>query len=135
MEKYITNDDYLKAKGINLEVELQDDDNKSNKVTRFIHEVTDWLTDYVVRVYACNDINEAFNPNGWDNLPEFRQKFFRMAVIEQIEYILNNGLISVNSGINQNLGIVVDYTAVELSHNAYNKLFLGAFCNIRKGRF
>ena len=42
MEKYITKEEYLQAKGINLEIELEDDDNKSNKVKRFIHEVTDW---------------------------------------------------------------------------------------------
>ena len=105
MNKYITNDEYLQAKGISLEIELQDDDNHSNKVTRFVREVTDWLVDYLVRNYCDNDINENVNPNWWENLPEWRQKRFRQGVIEQIEYILNNGLISLDSGINKNLGI------------------------------
>lgn len=128
MEKYITKDDYLIAKGINLDIELQNNDNASRKVERFIEEVTDWCVGYLITTYAVNELNEELYP--FSDLAEFRQKFFRKGVIEQIEYMLSEGDISVQSGINEQMGIVVDYSKVQLGHKAYQAFKLGAFCNI-----
>jgi len=128
MEKYITKDDYLIAKGINLDIELQNNDNASRKVERFIEEVTDWCVGYLITTYAVNELNEDLYP--FSDLAEFRQKFFRKGVIEQIEYMLSEGDISIQSGINQELAIVVDYSKVFLGPKAYQAFYRGGFCNI-----
>ena len=124
MEKYITRDDYLAKKGIDLNVEIQDDDNASRKVTRFIEDITDWIIDLLVHKYGANELRH------WNELSEWRQKRFRDGVIEQIEYVLRNGLISLDSGINKDTGMINDYSRLFIAPNAYRKFFLGAFCNI-----
>lgn len=125
MNKYITKKEYLEAKGIDLELEIQNDDNHSNKVNRLIHEVTDWCVEYLVMHYDCNELLGAF-----DNLADFRKNYFKQGVIEQIEYILNNGLLMQDSGLNRELGSIIDISRIELSRSAYKKFFMGAFCNI-----
>lgn len=127
MEKYITKEDYLEEKGINLEIELQDDDNHSNKVHRFIREVTNWCRDYLVVHYCANELLQAFSM-----LPEWRQERFRAGCMAQMEYVLNEGYISKNSGINAELGTITNLTGVELSREAYQEFFLGGFCNIER---
>lgn len=127
MKKYISKEDYLKAKGINLELELQDDDNKSEKVTRFIQEVTEWCIEYLVSNYCCNELLGLF-----ENLAEFRQQKFREGVIEQIEYILDNGWVNKDSGLNKDLHSIINLSGIELGRTAYLKFKFGAFCNIER---
>lgn len=124
MEKYITRDEYLKKKGIDLNVEIQDDDNASRKVERLIEDLTDWVIDLLIRRYGANELKY------WNDLSEWRQKRFREGMIEQLEYVLRNGLISLDSGINKQTGMISDYSRLYLAPNAYQKFFLGAFCNI-----
>ena len=57
-QPYVSADEYLQAKGVNLEIELQDDDNQSNKVNRFIKDLTDYIRNELVREYGDNDLNE-----------------------------------------------------------------------------
>ena len=128
MKKYITADDYKIAKGIDLNIEIQDDDNKSNKVNRFIQDITDWCVNYLVINYDNNDLNE--NIASFDDLAEWRQNRFRKGVINQIEYVLSVGLIDLQSGINQDLGTITDYSKVVLGNSAYREFKLGGFCNI-----
>lgn len=125
MEKYITKEDYLKAKGINLDIEIQNDDNKSNKVKRFIKEVTDWCVDHLRQNYDADELMKDFSL-----LPEWRQRQFRDGVIEQIEYILNEGWINKDAGVIRELGTIVDFDKVSLGRTAYLKFKFGAFCNI-----
>ena len=112
MEKYITRDDYLTKKGIDLNIEIQDDDNASRKVTRFIEDITDWIIDLLVHKYGANELRH------WNELSEWRQKRFR------------DGVISLDSGINKDTGMINDYSRLFIAPNAYRKFFLGAFCNI-----
>ncbi len=128
MEKYITADDYLHAKGIDLKIEIQDDDNKSHKVDRFIRDITDWCCNYLITTYCVNELNEDLHD--FSELAEFRQKRFRKGVIEQIEYVLSEGLVDLQTGINQTTGQVLDYSNIVLGHSAYREFRLGAFCNI-----
>lgn len=125
MNKYITKEDYLKEKGTNLDLEIQNDDNKSNKVKRFIKEVTDWCIDYLTDKYDCDELLGEFN-----DLKEFRQDYFRKGVIEQIEYILDEGWINKDAGLIRELGTIVDFSKVSLGRTAYLKFKRGAFCNI-----
>lgn len=130
--KYITADDYKKAKGVDLDIEIADDDNKSNKVNRFIKDITDWCCRYLAQKYGVNELNPNLEDQ-WPKLATFRRNQFKLGVIEQIEYVLNNGLISVDSGISKETGSIIDYSRVVLGQNAWHCFWLGAFCNIKTG--
>lgn len=125
MNKYITKEEYLVEKGVNLEIELHINDNESDKVRRFISEVTNWCIEYLVSNYDCNELLGLFA-----NLPEWRQKWFRAGVIEQCEYILDEGWINKASGVNMEVNTILDLARVRLSPTAYLKFKFGAFCNI-----
>lgn len=126
MNKYITENDYLMAKGKKLSIELQDDDNISNKVPRFIKEITDWCVDYISFIYANNDIKD------FDNLADFRKQRFIKGVIEQIEYVLDNGFINKDAGINNELGTILNTSGLELGYNARIQFKLGAFLELAR---
>jgi len=130
MEKYITRDDYLLAKGIDLNIELQNNDNSSTKVDRFIHEVTDWCVEHLISHYFVDELNPELY--AFTDLATFRQNYFRKGVIEQIEYLLSEGDISIQSGINEQLGIIVNYDTIELGKRAYQAFKMGAFCNVAR---
>lgn len=125
MNKYITEEEYLKYKGVNLTLELADDDNASHKVERFIHEITNWCEKFIVLEYAENDIMN------FQGLKEFRQMRFRQGVMEQIEYVLNNGWVNKASGLNKELGIIIDYSKIKIAPTALEEFRMGAFCNIK----
>lgn len=129
--KYITADDYKLAKGVDLNLELQDDDNKSNKVNRFIQDITNWCCRYLASKYGVNELNPNLEDQ-WLKLATFRRTQFKLGVIEQIEYVLNNGLISVDAGISKETGQILDYSRIVLGQNAWNCFWLGAFCNIKR---
>ena len=125
MEKYITRDDYLIAKGVDLELELQDDDNPSRKVERLIEEITDWCVEHLTKNYQG-----GIDLLDFDKLSEIRQKYFRKGVIEQIEYVLRNGFTNKDSGYNSETGVIVDLSKIALSPNAKQKFWMGGFANI-----
>lgn len=122
--EYINADKYLQSKGINLSIELQDNDNKSAKVSRFIKEVTDWCYKYLIQRYMPIDLID------YDNLSKKRKELFQEGVIEQMEYILNNGWLNKDSGVQSQLGTIIDYSKIVLSPNAQTNFFLAGFCNI-----
>ena len=127
---YVTRDEYLAAKGIDLNEELQDKDNKSNKVQTFVKDLTDFIMDELVKQYAENDLNR--NVTDFSSLAEFRRVRFHEGMIEEIDYILNNGLLQQDSGVNQETGQILDYSNILISKAAFNKFWLGAFCNIKR---
>ena len=127
---YISKDEYLTAKGVNLAIEIQDDDNKSNKVYRFIEDMTNFVLNYLFLEYACNELNLMIN--NFADLKEFRRKRFHRGMIEQIDYVLNNGLIHLDSGIDKNTGAILDFSKVVIGPSAMQEFKLGAFCNIER---
>lgn len=129
-QPYVDADEYLAAKGINLHIELQDNDNQSNKVNRFIKDLTEFVRNELVKEYGDNDLNE--NVTEFSSLPEWRRKRFHKGMIEQIEYELNNGLIHQDSGINRETGQILDYSNVVISRSAKAQFWLGAFCNVKR---
>lgn len=130
-QPYVDADEYLAAKGINLHIELQDNDNKSNKVNRFVKDLTEFVRNELVHEYLDNDLNE--NVTEFSSLAEFRRKRFHLGMIEQIEYELNNGLIHQDSGINRETGQIMDYSGVVICRSAKAQFWLGGFCNIKRG--
>lgn len=126
-QPYVNSDEYLEAKGIDLNIEIEDDDNKSRKVERFIRDLTDWTIDELIHTYCVNELRD------FANLKEFRRVYFHKGMIEQIEYVISNGLISLDSGINKETGSILDFSEIRLGRNAFIKFRLGAFCNIPRG--
>lgn len=130
-QPYVSRDEYLEAKGVDLQEEIQDNDNKSNKVATFVKNLTDFIMGELVKRYICNDLNA--NVSEFASLAEFRRKRFHKGMIEQIEYVLNNGLLHQDSGVNQETGMILDYSNIIISESAFNEFWLGGFCNIPRG--
>lgn len=118
----ITKSDILTALGVDLEFELAIDDDPSGKVKRFINDVQEWCYDYLRFHYGLNeDISLAL---AW------RQDYFKKGVIKQIEYVLRNGKLSIDSGFIRSTSLVIDLKGLELAPDAKQKFFLGGFCNV-----
>ncbi len=126
---YISEREYLLKKGVDLKAELQDDDNKSNKVKRFIEDITNFVLDYLTKEYACNELNRL--TSDFSQLAEWRRKRFHFGMLEQIEYVLDNGLIHTDSGVNRDLNTILDMERIQISTSAMREFKLGAFANIQ----
>lgn len=127
---YISVEEYLIEKGVDLNTELQDDDNKSNKVNRFIKDITNFVLDYLTKEYLCNELNRL--NSDFSDLAEWRRKRFHFGMLEQIEYVLNNGLVQIDAGINRTTGQIMDFSNIQISTSAMRQFQLGAFCNIQR---
>lgn len=130
-QPYVTPEEYLEVKGVDLNIELQDDDNNSNKVSRFITDLTNFVLDHLVMEYNCNELNRQ--SHNFEDLAEFRRVRFHYGMLEQIEYVLNNGLIQLDSGINRETGSITDFSAVVIGPSALKQFRLGGFCNKQQG--
>lgn len=130
-QPYITRDEYLEVKGIDLNIELQDDDNSSNKVNRFIQDITNFVLDHLVMEYNCNELNRQ--THNFEDLAEFRRVRFHYGMLEEIEYVLNNGLIQLDSGINRETGTITDFSGLVIGSSALKQFRLGGFCNKQEG--
>lgn len=118
----ITKGEILSALGVDLEFELSIDDDPSGKVKRFINDVQEWCYDYLRFHYGLNeDLNDCV---AW------RQDYFKKGVIKQIEYVLRNGKLNIDSGFIRSTSLVVDLKGLELAPDAKQKFFLGGFCNV-----
>lgn len=129
-QPYITKDEYLRFKGVNLDIELQDTDNKSDKVDRFVKDLTHFVMDWLVKNYACNELNRELHD--FSELAEFRRKRFHYGMLDQIEYCLNNGMLHQDSGVVSSTGAILDYSHILIGGSAFNQFKLGAFCNIER---
>ena len=130
-QPYVTRDEYLEVKGVDLNIELQDDDNVSNKVNRFIQDLTNFVLDHLVMEYNCNELNRQ--SHNFEDLAEFRRVRFHYGMLDQIEYVLNNGLIQLDSGINRETGSITDFSGLVIGSSALKQFRLGGFCNKQQG--
>lgn len=128
---YISREEYLNAKGIDLAIELYDnDDGPTNKVDRFIKDITNFVMDYLFETYQTKDM-DRYNSD-FSSLQEFRRKRFHDGMIEQINYVLNNGLIHLDAGINADTGTITDFSKIDINRTALRCFHLGAFCNVKR---
>ncbi len=111
--RFVTRDDYRNFAGIDLELELKDNDDTSNKVNIFISKIEDWCEAYV-QYHSAQKINFA------TLLPE-QIEHWKKGILHQIEYVLRNSDISNDSGYNIESGPIIDMNYLErlsLSQNA-----------------
>jgi hypothetical protein len=125
----LTND-FIKANlGVDLEIELQNDDDPSNKVDRFLNYIEDWCYTHLRLHYALNE--------NLEELPAWRVECFKKGVIRQIEYVLRNGKISLDAGIlkgERGMGTILSMEKAVLARDAYTHFYLGGFCNIQNDK-
>lgn len=111
--KYVTKDDFRNFSGIDLELELRDKDDTSNKVNIFIRGIENWIETYV----------QYHTGKSYDflSLEAAQLEHFKKGILYQIEYVLRNGNISNDSGYNPEAGALVEpnfLNRIALSENA-----------------
>ena len=131
----LTKEEYLQHTGIDLDAELTayvvNDLEDELTAPRFIWGIEDWLKHYVYDHYD-NDVKILY-----DNYPftEHQIKEFKKATIAQIQYYLQNGTISNDSGYNVDTKQIVDYDYLErisISPEARMHLRSAGLCNLRR---
>jgi hypothetical protein len=96
--------DFLNAFGINLDLELGNDDNNNNKAERFIWRVENYCKGELSH-YAPQEINE-------NNIEQYK-----LGVMLMMYHCLNVGYGNLNG----------------LTRDSYNAFRFGGFCNRPKG--
>ena len=121
--KYYNADEFKTYTGIDLSLELGDDDNPSNKVNSFLARVENR-----VKVYLASHFNSDVD-RFYELMSDYQKLHFKYALIEQALYIIKNGDISVLSGV-QNGRVSLsrnEQQRVIICENAVNELRL---CNL-----
>lgn len=119
LTKYITADEFREYTGIDLEEELRDTSNPSNKVNAFLVRIEDRMETY---------LNAHFFKRISDEYPgftDFQKKHYKLALIEQAYYVFKNGDISTDSGYDPERGEIISKskkTAITLAPNAIDHL-------------
>lgn len=128
-ENITTNEDVLRLKGYDLNNELtsQINDIGDSPADRAINDVEEWLIAYI-------NLNFDFSGDR-SNLSDNQKKFFKKAVCEQIDYILDNSDVRNLAGLNADAGIVIDSKVLEqkeLSPSAFKYLRMCGLANLRR---
>ena len=124
----VTKEDYLQEFGVDLDNELVgivDFDGVDSPTPFFILQIENWCKDYLQYNYSF-DGNPSLNPT--------REKYFKRGVCYQIQYIIHNGSINVESGFNQESNTIIskaELNKLALSQDAYRCFRLGGMANMR----
>lgn len=112
--KYITPSDYLNYFGQNLKHILPDDDSPSNKAERFIKQVEDEVEMFLnERCFKSIDVE-------WACFSEKQKECYKLALLYQCKYKIENGDISNDSGYDPQTGKIIssqELKDIELSRN------------------
>ena len=117
--RYITVDEFTEYFGINLEEELRDTSNPSNKVNAFLKRVEDRMEVFLNANFFKN-VSEL-----WSEFSDFQKYHYKLALLEQAYYIFKNGDISTDSGYDPDKGTIIDKEVkkgITLADNAINHL-------------
>lgn len=124
----VTNEDYLQYTGVDLNAELTSmaiNDVGDNPAPRFISGVEDYCKEELMFNYSWNG----------EFATDYQKAQFKKGVIHQIQYILRNGSISVDSGYNAQNGTIVprsELLKIGMAPNAFRAFRLGGMANIRR---
>ena len=134
--RFVSSDDFRNYWGVDLNAELRDNDNVSNKANIFLMIVED-------RVMSWIDAN-TFRNVPWEKLSAFQLEEFQKAILTQAMYMFRNSDISLDSGYDPEKGIIAskeDLDKITISQSAINFLKTAGLCNYnisnrrRKTRF
>lgn len=124
--KYITGDDFKEYFGIDLEIELKDDDNPSNKVNAFLLRIENRIDTFLNAIFYKNIETE------YRKFSDYQKKHYKLALLEQAFYVLYNGDISADSGYTINEGVKIsrkELLGLRVSPNAKDELILCGLWN------
>lgn len=130
--KYITKDDFKMYFGIDLDIELKDDDNPSNKVNAFLLRIEHGIARYLdANFYRKVDFE-------YPHFSDYQKEHYKIALLEQAYYELKNGDISRDSGYDVETGVKAtreQLKAVKISDNTREELILcGIWCRKIRNR-
>lgn len=131
LTRYITADEFRQYTGVDLEAELKDTANPSDKVNAFLRRVEDRMETY---------LNAHFFKRVTDHWPCFseeQKRHYKLALIEQAYYVFKNGDISADSGYDPEKGIVASKRAlgeITLAPNAKDHLRMTGLWSAHIGR-
>ena len=135
----LTNDEYLESTGIDLNAELTayiNSDVGDDPAPRFIHGIEEWLRQFIFDNYSTNQDAESRNivdENYTFNTHQIKQ--LKRATIAQIQYYLQNGTISNDSGYNISTKQIVDFELlkkISLAPDAKTALRNAGLANYRR---
>lgn len=121
MARYINADDFKTYFGIDLAIELKDDDNPSNKVESFLLRIENRVIVFVNANYY------RFIEKEFSKFTNYQQEHFKYALLEQAMYVLRNGDISTDSGYDVEKGEVMNIERLKnitLAPNCMQELML-----------
>lgn len=130
----LTKEEYLQHTGIDLDAELTAyvvNDLGDAPAPRFIWGIEDWLKHYVYDHYN-NDVKILYDDY---QFTEHQIYEFKKATIAQIQYYIQNGTISNDSGYNVDTKQFIDYDYLEkisISPDARKHLRSAGLCNLRR---
>jgi hypothetical protein len=131
MPKYVTKDDFRNFTGIDLDLELRDKDDTSNKSNIFISQIENWCETYI-QYHSAQKIE-------YTSLTTEQQEHFKRGILYQMEYVIRNSDISTDSGYNPESGPVTDINYLEriaLSNNAKMEFHMaGVWTRKMKSRY
>lgn len=110
---YLTKEDYLNTRGINLEIELKNaaTDNPSNVVNIFLQNVQDDVIMYMAQHFTCD--TTRLEPD-----------VMKQALAHQVDFLRRNGDLSLDSDNN---------TEYVLAPKTYQILKIYGYANIQTG--
>lgn len=103
--KFVTPDMFKNRFGIDLNESLDENDNISNKANIFLMMVEDNLMSWV-------DAN-TFRNVSWDGLTQYQLEKLQLAILYQALYTYKNGDILLDSGYDQEKGIIANHTLLQ----------------------
>ena len=117
--RYITADEFREYTGVDLEAELRDTSNPSDKVNAFLRRIEDRMEVFLNAHFFKRVTDE------WPCLTDEQKRHYKLALIEQAYYVFKNGDISTDSGYDPEKGIVASKharTEITLAPNAVDHL-------------
>lgn len=124
--KYITADDYKQYFGEDLNVILPDDDVPNGKADRFIMRVEDDVALFL-ETKCFKRIDEQYV-----SLSDYQKQCYKKALLNQVNYKVNNGDIGNDSGYDPTTGVVAqrsNIVDIVLSPKAVDYLRLAGLYN------
>lgn len=124
--KYITADDYKQYFGEDLNVILPDDDVPNGKADRFIMRVEDDVALFL-ETKCFKRIDEQYV-----SLSDYQKQCYKKALLNQVNYKVNNGDIGNDSGYDPTTGVVAqrgNIVDIVLSPKAIDYLRLAGLYN------
>lgn len=106
LTRYITADEFREYTGINLEEELQDTSNPSDKVNAFLKRIEDRMESFM-NVHFFKNVSDL-----WPKFSDMQKSCYKKALIEQAYYVFKNGDISSDSGYDPEKGIIASKHAL-----------------------